>query len=368
MIAFLRELVRHKMGLKPNPVQASSILVIRNDHIGDLILALPVLHAIRRAWPHATISLLVSSYAADIVRNSTDVDSLILQRKDEPQTETLGKIASARPDLVINFNATRRNAALVRRIPAKTKIGYAYKPYNMLSYNRFVFVHRSHPPIHETVFMLEFLKAAGIEIRLHRNLPPLMFLIRNEDNRLSAVLAMGLLAVDQKAKAFVEGYLRSKGVGRRKIVAFHAGDNGSAENWSFGKYLRFASTLAVRLRKKAAVFLILGPAEKDFIPQTCAISQKTGLKVIEADLSLSQLVAFLARVEILVAGSTGPLHIAGALNRKVIGLFPARREQGKEKWMPLGSRTLILEPAPGQMMEEGINGKIVMKTIQNLLD
>lgn len=367
MIAFLRELVRHKMGLKPIPVQASSILVIRNDHIGDLVLALPVLHAIRRAWPRAKISLLVSSYAADIVTHSPDVDHLILQRRDEPRKETLGKIAPTHPDLVINFNATKRNASLVRSIPSRIKIGYAYKPYNMVSYNRFVFVHRSHPPIHETAFMLEFLKAAGIEVHLNADALPLMFVIRNGEGRLSAVLAMGLLSVDLKAKAYVEKYLMEKNAGKRKIVAIHAGDNGSAENWSFGKYLGFAGALAKRLKKKADLFLILGPAEKNLVAQTREISAKTGLKVIEADLTLSQLVAFLARIELLVAGSTGPLHIAGALNRKVVGLFPSRVAQGKEKWMPLTPNCIILESVPGIPVNEGITEKQVFGKVEMLL-
>ncbi len=368
MIQFLVQYIKKTLNIRPEKQDFKSILVIRNDHIGDLVLCLPVLHAIRRSWPKAKISILVSEYAADIVRNSSDVDKFLIQKKSDPVATTAEKINREKVDAVFNFNATRENAKLVRHIKARIKIGYAYKPYNMISHNRFVFTHRSHPPIHETVFMLEFLKTAGINIKFNNSPLPLMFLMGPDKSaHISAVLTIGLLPVNPVARKRVNTYLKQKKSGKKKIIAIHCGDNKSADNWSCEKYIRFAGNAAKKFKGKHDLFLILGPSEKQHIETARNVSSETGFRLIEADLSLKELVAFIARTEILVAGSTGPLHIAGALNKKVIGLYPSHKSQSKEKWGPLTSHAIILEAEEGKTVEESIQERQVFDMIKKMI-
>ena len=53
-------------------------------------------------------------------------------------------------------------------------------------------------------------------------------------------------------------------------------------------------------------------------------------------LSLPQLIAFIAGADGLVAGSTGPLHLAAALGRHALGLYPPIRPMHPGRWGPLG--------------------------------
>ena len=53
-------------------------------------------------------------------------------------------------------------------------------------------------------------------------------------------------------------------------------------------------------------------------------------------LSLQQYIAFINATNGLVAASTGPLHIAAALNKKAIGLFVPKRPMHPGRWMPIG--------------------------------
>jgi ADP-heptose:LPS heptosyltransferase len=52
--------------------------------------------------------------------------------------------------------------------------------------------------------------------------------------------------------------------------------------------------------------------------------------------SLSQLLSLIRGADGMVAGSTGPLHIAAALGRRALGLYPGRLNDSAFRWRPLG--------------------------------
>jgi len=54
------------------------ILVIRRDNIGDLICTTPLLRALRKHFPEASISILVSSYNAEVLNNNHDIDRIFV--------------------------------------------------------------------------------------------------------------------------------------------------------------------------------------------------------------------------------------------------------------------------------------------------
>src|SRR5580765_494799 len=56
------------------------ILVVRTDRLGDVLLTTPVSTALRQAFPKAKITWLVRSYAAPLLENNPDVDSMIIDR------------------------------------------------------------------------------------------------------------------------------------------------------------------------------------------------------------------------------------------------------------------------------------------------
>jgi heptosyltransferase-3 len=53
-------------------------------------------------------------------------------------------------------------------------------------------------------------------------------------------------------------------------------------------------------------------------------------------LALPEFIAFIAAADGLVAGSTGPLHLAAALGRHALGLYPPIRPMHPGRWGPLG--------------------------------
>ena len=366
MIVFLWELLKRYLNIPSKIENPRRILVIRNDHIGDVVLSLPVLHAIRRVWPDAEITYLTGEYTKEIVDRSPDLDKLIIQKKNEPPEETARKINHKKFDVLFNFNSTSSNAKLCRLIRARIKVGYAYKLYNMVTFNRFVFTHRSKPPIHETAFMLDFLKTLGVDIKCQNISAPMLLLMRHGsgENRVTTVLTLGLLAPSQQAKKIIEGYLKKKKISCKNIIAIHAGDNKSADNWTFERYLELAARLAKHRGEKRQIVLILGPSELSHLTEAEKILSKySNVSIIPGDLSLDQLIAFINCTSVLVSGSTGPMHIAGVLGRRVVALFPSKKAESKEKWAPLGFDHEIIEAVAGKSVMESVSVEKVEKAV-----
>jgi ADP-heptose:LPS heptosyltransferase len=62
---------------------------------------------------------------------------------------------------------------------------------------------------------------------------------------------------------------------------------------------------------------------------------------------MEQLAAWLEAAHCVVAGSTGPLHLAGALGTPTVGLFPCVKDCLPAQWGPLGERSIdLVAPRP----------------------
>ena len=75
---------------------------------------------------------------------------------------------------------------------------------------------------------------------------------------------------------------------------------------------------------------------KDLIAKHPEVINMTG------KLSLQQFIAFIDHCDVLIAASTGPLHIASALGKKAIGLFAPMRPIHPGRWKPIGAKANYL--------------------------
>ena len=76
---------------------------------------------------------------------------------------------------------------------------------------------------------------------------------------------------------------------------------------------------------------------RDKLPQQINIIDLSG------KMTLDELISFISNSDLLLACSTGPLHIAGLCNIKTIGLFTAKRPLHYGRWQPLGNQVHIVE-------------------------
>lgn len=303
------------------PAQAiRRLLIIRNDRLGDLMLTLPAIAAARRALPGATITLLAGPLAAPILAGHPDIDELLI---DDPHDgawrlgrRMRGLFADA--GLAINYSRRACSAMWLARIPRR--IAWGYKLTGCLAANGRVWLHRSRPPIHEADFALAFIRALGIEIP--RQVP------------------LTHLPIQSEARATVRARIQRELGGEGPLVIVHPGGRGSAYYWPEENFTQLIRLLAPRMR-----LILTGTRPERPLLSRLLEAAASGRERISAwdDLELPQLAAAIAECRCVVAGGTGPLHVAAAVGTPVVGLYSAHPAQAPAKWGPLGAGHIVLQ-------------------------
>ncbi|MGZ6389902.1 MAG: glycosyltransferase family 9 protein, partial [Ktedonobacterales bacterium] len=159
-----------------NP-QICRILVVRLDLIGDVVLSLPAVRALRRAYPDATIDMLVQPSAAPVLAAERDVVARVLTCNPyrwlnplallRPSTwreasEAVRTLRAGRYDLAISVSGDM-NSIFTRLSGARRRIGYAGEAYPFLLTDPIPGArYRRHQ--HEVRYVLALAEAAGATI------------------------------------------------------------------------------------------------------------------------------------------------------------------------------------------------------------
>jgi ADP-heptose:LPS heptosyltransferase len=299
------------------------ILLVRNDRLGDLVLTLPAFEAVRRNWPQARVTALVSRHVAPLVAGHPAVDELVLDDPADGAWQLARKLRPLRFDAALVFNSRTRNCLAVWAAGINKRVCWAYKPLGLLSATHRVTLRRSHPPVHEAEFALDFVRRLGAHAELAE---------------LSPRLEIGAATRERIAER-ISRQLGTAG----PLFGVHPANRGSAYNWPPERYAQLVCQLAPFGR----VMVTGTPAEQpilDLIRRrlTGPLGSRVGFFT---DLALGELAAAIAVQTVLVVSSTGPMHIAGLVGTPTVALFSPHPAHVPAKWAPLGANhTLLVAP------------------------
>jgi ADP-heptose:LPS heptosyltransferase len=299
------------------------ILLVRNDGIGDLVLTLPAMTAIRRQFPDAHLTALLGPGAAGLLDGSRLVDFTMIDDPSQSHFQLAARLRQGRFDTAVVFNSKSRNCRAMWLAGIPTRVCWGYTPLGMLLGNRRIFVHRSRPPIHESAFCLEF--ARRLEAQ-------------PQSTDFAPQLAIDTALRDQIASR-IAGELGTAG----PLFGVHPGDKGSAYNWPASHY----AELAIRLARVGRVIITGKQLERPLLEQIRSqLSDETRKRVgLFWNLDLLELAAVIEQQTALTVGSTGPMHVAGIVGTKVVALFSPHPCHSPKKWAPLGDgHTLLVAP------------------------
>lgn len=289
----------------------SRILISRTDNIGDVVLTLPLAGYLKQLLPGVRVDFLVRAYAAPLVRQCRYVDQvLVLEEQDDPARS----FADQGYDTVIFAFPNRRLAQAARRAGVANRVGTSHRLYHWLSCNRLAWFSRVRSPLHEAQLNFKLLRPLGID-----HTPALA-----DIPALYGLAAPHLPAVDA---------LREPGAFN---IILHPKSNGNGREWPLANY----EALARRLQSApdVRVWITGSAAEGDLlerdIPGLFALPQVRNLC---GRFDLAGLVALIGAGDGLVASGTGPLHIAAALGRPTLGLFPPIAPIHPGRWGALGA-------------------------------
>ncbi|GGB41768.1 ADP-heptose--LPS heptosyltransferase II [Oceanisphaera marina] len=314
------------------------ILVVRNDKIGDFMLAWPAF-AMLKASTDCHVTALVPGYTQALAELCPSIDQVMIDpgksANSAAQQNLLEQLKCGDFDAVICLFSNFRNAKLMWQARIVQRWAPATKLAQLL-YNHRVTQRRSQSTKPEYEYNLDlvraFLQHNGITIIEPK--PPYLTFNEAELARFKSELARQL---DVDAS--------------KPWLLIHAGSGGSANNLSVEQYADLLARLWETYPGLQPI-LTAGPGEQALAQQ---VVDQVGQRVALAhDLALPDFCRLLACGSLFVAGSTGPLHIAAALDVPTVGFFPLRRSATPLRWRPLNSegRHLAFHPPANVEVED----------------
>lgn len=330
-----------------------NILVVRNDKIGDFMLAWPSFAMLKASMPECRITALVPSYTVALARACPWIDEVIVDcGKDagkHTQKTLINTLKGAKFDASINLFSTTYNALLVWKANIPYRLAPATK-FAQVFYNKRIKQKRSQSAKPEYEYNLDLIRAfltdQSIEIVEPRT-PYFSF-------------SLDALAKQKEKLALQLGLNKAQ-----PWVYVHAGSGGSANNLSLEQY----TDLIAGLEANAEVVLTAGPGEEEKARELQALlaSKHVSSVVYDKNDGLVDFSCSLACASLFIAGSTGPLHIAAALDVPTVGFFPAKRSATPLRWRPLNSEGRHLAFCPPQAEDKASQDNMTRIDINDVL-
>lgn len=290
------------------------VLVVKPDHLGDLLLASPALAALRESLPKARIVGLVGPWASRMWRGSADLDALA--ELPFPGFERAGaKGHPLRPYLLLlKYGLLLRregyDAALLLRddhwwgatlaavagIPRR--VGHAHPLCAPLLSRALPYDPRRHVARQALDVVGALLGAPPAEAP--PGLPPASFAPTGEE------------------RAWAEGWLAANLAPGERLVVVHPGTGGPTKLWPPERWAAVADALAGE--PDARVVLTGGPGEAPLVAQVAALMARPAL-TLAGRTSVGQLAALLGRAALALGVDSGPMHIAVSQGAPSVHLF-----------------------------------------------
>lgn len=289
--------------------ERNRILLIRPDHLGDVLLTTPAIHALRAANPEAEIHALVGPWSADVMAAYPEVDLVL----------TLpfpGFSRTPKESLRSPYDLAARTARQLRAVGYSSAVIFR--------------------PDHWWGALVA--KLAGIPERIGYNLPDAApFLTDALEHRQEHVVKQSLrlverwtgplppeaviyrFPVDSASEGYVRGYLQEWGIpDGARLLCIHPGTGTWVKHWQEERWASVADTLAEQLN--ARVVFTGGDHELALVQRIAGQMQQRAC-IMAGDTRVGQLAALFKRAAVVLGPDSGPLHLAAAAGAPTVTLY-----------------------------------------------
>ncbi len=310
-----------------------SVLVVRPDRLGDVVLSLPVYESIKLSIPGARLTALVDKSNAGLLADNPHIDEILSWDRKRPW-RTLRALQRKSFDLAFtlnkSFSATASLFALVSG--ADCRVGYK-ETQNAWMHDIQVAI--DHEPRHEIENNLELLKAVGLR-KIAQN--PELYFSEKETQKINALLEAENRYPD------------------RPLVLIKPGTRVPEWGWRLEKFQAVAEHLLKT--ETAEVFLISGPGEEAMTDQFIAGMETPPVRLPR--LSIKELALLIQKSDLLFCNHTGIMHLASAVKTPVLAIF----KHGEiARWGPYNTPSIILE----ERFSDALSPETALESVGKLL-
>ena len=329
----------------PSPSDIKRILIVKLDHIGDVLLATPTITNLRLHYPHAHITLLVGSWSKQVVECNPHIDEILCYdspffcRSGKRATlkdamQILRRLKSEQYDLIVELRGDFLSLALAMLKSSRYRLDRSTQRVlkklrnlschplvqgptdNKISERRL----EDEPAYseHEVEINLDVLRSGGIPITSRKT----------------------FFNVLSKEQAWAKSFLSELGIDASKpIVAIHPGSPVPLKRWPTERFAKLADIL---IERKTQV-LFLGGADEKWLVEEIQAQMRHRSVNIAGRTNLQQLGAVLQNCQLFIGNDSGPMHIAAAVGTRVIGLFGPGSPQ---RFGPFGENCTAIRKKP----------------------
>lgn len=309
----------------PDSFNPQNILINNFGQIGDVILSLPALKAVREKFPQAKITVLVGKSAAQILEIADFVDERIVVDRvkllhSNPAwsiwqiLKIMADVRRRRFDFVIDLHSLYETNILGFLSGAKTRL---YSRRDTRSLDRLANFTPAPPALdkskHFTDYYLDTLKPLGIgNAKRFTQIAP-----REKD-------------LETARRVFEKHDLQNQ-----TLYGIFPGAGNPSRRWSLDKFVALAEKLAGEENVRILVFL--GPEEK---PLRAEIVEKFPPEtIIIEDLSLLEFAAALSLLDVLISNDTGAIHIGAMVGASIVLILD---ESAPRTFIPLSDKIITV--------------------------
>lgn len=300
------------------------ILVRATNWIGDAIMSIPALRAIREKWPEAEITMLARPWVAEIYRGQEFVDRVIAltARSGNPIAieQAAESLRAEQFDCAVLLQNAFSAAWLVWRARIPQRIGYARNGRSILLTKAIAVPKHGEIAAHEAYYYLTLLQRAG----WLESIPKV------------EQIALRLTA---EASQAAEKRLQDAGLlaGKKRVAVAPGAAYGSAKCWPAERFAAVADGLVDDFG--AGVVLFGSKSEIDICRQITKSMRHRPVN-LAGQTSTSELPALFSRCHLFVGNDSGAMHVAAAVGVPVVAVFGSTDLEGTA---PVTARRNIIQ-------------------------
>ena len=298
-------------------------LLVRTDRVGDTILTLPAVTALRKKYPESFISFLAQPYTIPLIEQYEGIDLLLTY---EPEGRHRGwqgvlnlgnQLGNLNFDVVMLFYPRPELAFSLWLAKIPLRIGTGFRWYSFLL-NKRIYEHRKDCRKHESEYNLSLLDSLLPE---QTTKPEYNF-------------------KKSSPEPWWEEFSKELNCPNYGIV--HPGSGDSAPNLNAEQYILIIRLL---LENTSWSVLLTGVSEEEkLIGELAAGFPEERVKKSAGRFSLAQLFSIIRNSSLVVTNSTGPLHMANAAGTPLLGFFCPAKPHTPDRWGPYDQQKWVVTP------------------------
>ena len=324
------------------------LLIVRNDKLGDFILSLPVFSLIKQYCPDSETHAFVPKYTSELAGMNESIDQVIIDpgasAKLSEQIKTLKQIRAEKYDAIITLFSTTRVGLFSFLSGSKYRLAPATK-LAQIFYNHKLIQRRSKSLKPEYEYNLDlaikYLSDKGISVKDYPQTPYLQF---------------------HDIDSIRDNFYTKNSINKDdKLIFIHPGTGGSATNLSIQQYANLAKNIYIN--NKLTFVITAGPTEIEYAKELSELLKDIPHIIYHSTNGIVHFCKIIQLCDLFISGSTGPLHIAGALDRPTAAFYQRRRSATPLRWQTLNSKDRRLAFTPPESAGESDMQKINMNEV-----